>query len=70
MSIWIAFTSVKTSTFAFYLSQLVCFFSGSCALFTGPTSTFFNKNKFKTGSHDTIHKFKDYFAIVFSVFNF
>ena len=31
---------------------------------------FFSKNNFKTGSHGTIHIFKNYFAIVFSVFNF
>ena len=44
------------------------FFSGSSALFTVSASTFFNKNNFKTGSHDTIHTFKNYFATAFSVF--
>ena len=29
---------------------------------------FFNKNNFKTESHDTIHIFKNYFATIFSVF--
>ena len=44
--------------------------SGSRVLFTGPVSNFFNKNKnFKTGSHGTIHTFKNYFATVFLVFN-
>ena len=43
-------------------------FSGSRALFTRPASTFFHKN-FKTGSHSTIHTFKNYFAILFSVFS-
>ena len=41
---------------------------GSRALFTGPISNFFNKSNFKTGSHDTIHKFKNYFTTVFLVF--
>ena len=45
-------------------------FSGSCALFTKHTNAFFNKNNFKTGSHDTIHTFKNYFATIFSIFNF
>ena len=43
--------------------------SGSCALFTRPTSTFFNKIFIKIGSYDTIHIFKNYFVTVFSVFN-
>jgi len=46
------------------------FFSGSRALFTGLASTFFQKNNFKTGSHGTIHTFKNYFVKVFSVFSF
>ena len=45
------------------------FLCGSRALFTGPASTDFSKFFFKTGSHGTIHTFKNYFAIVFSVFN-
>ena len=40
-----------------------------CVLFMGPASTFFNKIFIKIGSHDTIHTFKNYFVIVFSVFN-
>jgi len=31
---------------------------------------FFSKNNFKIGSHGTIHISKNYFVIVFSVFNF
>ena len=42
---------------------------GSYALFTGPTSTFLIKFFFKIGSYDTIYTFKNYFAIMFSVFN-
>ena len=53
---------------AFCVSQQCFFFCGSHALFTGPTSTFFSKNNFKTGSHDTIHIFKNYCVTVFSVF--
>ena len=30
---------------------------------------FFQQKNFKTGSHGTIHTFKNYFAIVFSVFS-
>ena len=44
--------------------------SGSCALFTGPVSTFFRKENFKIGSQNTIYLFKNYFIIVFSIFNF
>ena len=40
------------------------------ALFTGPTATLFRKKYIKNGSHGTIHAFKNYFAIVFSVFSF
>ena len=43
--------------------------SGSCTLFTEPASTEFGKIDFKTGSHSTIHTFKNYFATVFSVFS-
>ena len=46
------------------------FLCGSRALFTRPASIFFSKNNFKTGSYDTIHKFKNYFVTVFSVFSF
>ena len=34
-----------------------------------PQTTFFNEKNFKTGSHSTIDTFKNYFVIVFSVFN-
>ena len=46
----------------------VSVFYGFCVLFTGLASTFFQKNKFKTGSHDTIHTFKK--KICNSIFNF
>ena len=36
----------------------------------GPTSTDFSKFFFKIRSYGTIHTFKNYFAIVLSVFNF
>ena len=42
---------------------------GSHILFTGFASTDFSKIFFKTGSHDTIHTFKNYFATVFSIFS-
>ena len=43
---------------------------GSRALFTGPVSTFFSKIFIKTGSHNTIDTFKNYFTTVFLVFSF
>ena len=46
------------------------FLCGFCALFMGPASMGFSKFFFKTGSHGTIHTFKNYFAIVFSIFSF
>ena len=46
------------------------FLCGSHALFIRPTSTDFSKFFFKTGSHGTIHTFKNYFTTVFSVFSF
>ena len=40
------------------------------ALFTDPQISFFINFFIKSGSHSTIHLFKNYFATVFSVFNF
>ena len=40
------------------------------ALFTNPQKSSKHKFQYKFGSHSTIHKFKNYFAIVFSVFSF
>ena len=54
---------------AFVFVNGLCFLCGSHALFTRPASTDFSKFFFKTGSHGTIHTFKNNFAIVFSVFN-
>ena len=39
----------------------------SHALFTGLASTEKRKSNFKTGSHDTINTFKNYFATIFLV---
>ena len=70
---------VKFSKFTFSVSldgiennphlNLVFFFA-SHALFMGPANTKKHKFCFKTGSHDTIHIFKNYFAIVFSLISF
>ena len=46
------------------LCAIAYFFCGSCALFTELASTKFSKYNFKTRSHDTIHMFKNYFAII------
>ena len=45
------------------------FFCRSRALFMGLASTNFSKFFFKTGSHDTIHTFKNSFVTILSVFN-
>ena len=39
-------------------------------VFTGPASMKSDKINFKTGSHSTIHMFKNYFVIVFLVISF
>ena len=61
MYVWIA---LKTTD-----GRVCVFLCGSCTLFTRPASIDFSKFFFKTGSHGTIHIFKNYFAIVFSIFN-
>ena len=53
-----------------HVSMAFMLFQGSHALFTGPTNLFFSKTFIKNGSHDTIYIFKNYFAIVFSIFSF
>ena len=45
-------------------------FSGFYVLFTGSISTLFSKKNFKIKSHGTIYTFKNYFAIMFSVYSF
>ena len=42
----------------------------SRALLQDPQTPLFSNFFIKNGSHDTIHIFKNYFAIVFSIFNF
>ena len=44
-------------------------FSGSRALFTGPTISLFSNFFIKNESHGTIYAFKNYFATMFLVFN-
>ena len=39
-------------------------------VFMGPVNMEFSKFCFKTGSHDTIHTFKNYFATIFSAISF
>ena len=54
-----------------FMRQISLFthYSGTVhVLFMGPTSTLLKK--IKNESHNTIHTFKNYFAIVFSVFSF
>ena len=47
--------------------SIVC---GSYALFTNPQNSFFSNFFIKNGSYGIIYTFKNYFTIVFSVFNF
>ena len=55
--------SVYVSPFFFFLRKT------DYVLFTGLTSTLFTNFFIKNGSHDTIHTFKNYFTIVFSIFS-
>ena len=50
------------------ISLFTHYFGTVHAQFMGPTSTLLKK--IKNGSHNTIHTFKNYFATVFSIFNF
>ena len=52
-----------------HVSSCLFLDGGSRVLFTAFISTFFNKIFIKTESHDTIYIFKNYFAIVFSIFS-
>ena len=72
---------LRVSRFAFSSSFFFFFtrfsFRGQLALFTHCSCTvhrthnhFIQKKKIKNGPHSTIYIFKNYFAIVFSVFNF
>ena len=77
--VWIRFIA---STFCFQRVSAIFFFFGSrtcwlfvceqciCAIFMDPQISFFSNFFIKNGSHGIIHIFKNYFAIVFSVFNF
>ena len=59
--------------FFFFFKRVLwlwCFSGGSRVLFTRPTNLFFFKTFIKNESHDTIHTFKNYFTIIFSVFSF
>ena len=51
--------------------QILWLSNGSYVLFMRLTNLFFQQIFFKKNrSHDTLHTFKNYFAIIFSVFNF
>ena len=68
--VWIAFLVRAFGVLGFFLrnqfSREQSLFSGFHTLFMGPINLFFQQN----GSHSTIYTFKNYFATVFSVFNF
>ena len=53
----------------FYVAA-VAFLMGLVHSSRDPQTYFFNKTFIKNRSHDTIHIFKNYFIIVFLVFNF
>ena len=52
-----------------HFGRYYALFSGSHILFTRSTNTLFRKKNIKNWSHGILHTFKNYFAIVFSVFN-
>ena len=63
---------VCVTTFFFWkkrVSVTLCHTSGSRALFIGLTISFFSNFFIKNGSHGIIHIFKNYFAIMFSIFS-
>ena len=65
---WVPYTNrMKMMCPAFHANDTV---NGSCILFTGPINIFFIKILIKNRSYSTIHMFKNYFIIVFLVFNF
>ena len=61
LSVWLDSGHVQH----FCMSHVFC---GSYVLFMRPTGTFFQKNKFKMRSHDTIHTFKKLFY--YNIFSF
>ena len=60
--------------FFFFWDALFCgsngFPVGSMYYSRDPQASFFSQTFIKNGSHDTIQSFKNYFSVVFSVFNF
>ena len=63
--------SLDSNAFAFVLVSVFFFFwLGPVHCSQDPQVRKKCKSNFKTWFHDTIHTFKNYFAIVFSVFSF
>ena len=69
--------NVAESEFQLYPNSRLVRFQHVCVLnnwsrilFTRFTSTEFSKIFIKTESHGTIYTFKNYFVIIFSIFNF
>ena len=61
---------ICVSVFFFFIEKHVSIlFSGSCVLFKDSQILFFNKIFIKNWSYSTIYTFKNYFVIIFSVFN-
>ena len=54
----------------YFFFRLCLHFLGSHVLFTEFANMKYGKCNFKTGSHDTIHIFKNYFVTVFLVISF
>ena len=57
------------SAFVFFEKRISTFSADLVYCLWDPQISFFNKTFIKNGSHGTIHTFKNYFVIVFSVFN-
>ena len=63
-------SAYQASVFLFLSAFLLFWVSEFRALFMKLTNLFFNKIFIKNESHDIIHTFKNYFSIMFLIFNF
>ena len=65
--------SIFPATFSLKIGPMVLFILSNqwvpCTVHGTHKSLFFNKTFIKNGSHGNIHTFKNYFAIMFSVFS-
>ena len=70
---WNDILRLRFSLFFFFFSRdwwLFCMNNAPVHCSWDPQTSLFNNFLIKNGSHGTIHTFKNYFATIFSVFNF